>query len=102
MIFLKKRCELSAANPEIMIGTGRIREKYGNRYRSPLLFPVRYLFLNEISISSFADGGGNSHHLRTGLYEITTYLFLGLRFFLPFFIFLAWWPPLLFLVRFFF
>jgi len=27
------------------------------------------------------------------------FLFLGLRFFLPFFLFLAWWPPLLFLVR---
>ena len=27
------------------------------------------------------------------------FLFLGLRFFLPFFLFLAWWPPLLFLLR---
>jgi hypothetical protein len=27
------------------------------------------------------------------------FLFLGLRFFLPFFLFLAWWPPLLSLLR---
>jgi hypothetical protein len=30
------------------------------------------------------------------------FLFLGLRFFPPFFLFFAWWPPLLFLVRIFF
>jgi hypothetical protein len=30
------------------------------------------------------------------------FLFLGLWFFLPFFLFLAWWPPLLFLVRIFY
>jgi hypothetical protein len=37
------------------------------------------------------------HFTRAVLWH--AFLFLGLSFFLPFFLFFAWWPPLLSLVR---